>query len=57
MLKQITAQQVTERIKAKCGSTWKDAAADVLCANWLRTFISEAPIQFIEAGEPFWRTI
>lgn len=24
------------------------------CANWLRTFISEVPIQFIRAGEPFW---
>ena len=24
------------------------------CANWLRTFISEAPVQFIRAGEPFW---
>jgi putative NIF3 family GTP cyclohydrolase 1 type 2 len=24
------------------------------CANWLRTFVSEVPIQFIRAGEPFW---
>ena len=24
------------------------------CANWLRTFISEVPIQFIRTGEPFW---
>jgi putative NIF3 family GTP cyclohydrolase 1 type 2 len=24
------------------------------CANWLRSFISEVPIQFIQAGEPFW---
>jgi putative NIF3 family GTP cyclohydrolase 1 type 2 len=24
------------------------------CANWLRTFITEVPIQFIRAGEPFW---
>ena len=26
------------------------------CANWLSTFISEAPIQFIPSGDPFWRT-
>lgn len=24
------------------------------CANWLHTFITEVPIQFIRAGEPFW---
>lgn len=24
------------------------------CANWLRTFITEVPIQWIRAGEPFW---
>ena len=24
------------------------------CANWLRTFVTEVPIQFIRAGEPFW---
>jgi len=24
------------------------------CANWMRTFITEVPIQFIRAGEPFW---
>jgi putative NIF3 family GTP cyclohydrolase 1 type 2 len=24
------------------------------CANWMRTFITEAPIQFVRAGEPFW---
>lgn len=25
------------------------------CAAWLRTFISEVPIEFIPAGDPFWR--
>lgn len=25
------------------------------CAAWLKTFISEVPIEFIKAGEPFWR--
>jgi putative NIF3 family GTP cyclohydrolase 1 type 2 len=24
------------------------------CAIWLRTFISEVPVQWIKAGEPFW---
>jgi putative NIF3 family GTP cyclohydrolase 1 type 2 len=24
------------------------------CATWLRTFITEVPIQWIRAGEPFW---
>jgi hypothetical protein len=24
------------------------------CAQWLRTFISEVPIRFIPAGEPYW---
>jgi putative NIF3 family GTP cyclohydrolase 1 type 2 len=25
------------------------------CANWLKTFISEVPVQWIPAGDPFWR--
>jgi putative NIF3 family GTP cyclohydrolase 1 type 2 len=24
------------------------------CANWLRTFVTEVPIQFIRANEPYW---
>jgi putative NIF3 family GTP cyclohydrolase 1 type 2 len=24
------------------------------CANWLRTFVTEVPIQFIKANEPYW---
>jgi len=24
------------------------------CAEWLRTFISEVPVEFVPAGEPFW---
>jgi putative NIF3 family GTP cyclohydrolase 1 type 2 len=24
------------------------------CANWLRRFVTEVPIQFVRAGEPFW---
>jgi putative NIF3 family GTP cyclohydrolase 1 type 2 len=26
-----------------------------LCADWLKTFISEAPVKWIPAGDPFWR--
>ena len=26
-----------------------------LCADWLKTYITEVPIQWISAGEPFWR--
>ena len=25
------------------------------CATWLRTFISQVPVEFISSGEPFWR--
>jgi putative NIF3 family GTP cyclohydrolase 1 type 2 len=25
------------------------------CAEWLKTFISEVPVEFIPAGEPFWQ--
>jgi len=24
------------------------------CAEWLKTFVPEAPIEFIAAPEPFW---
>ncbi|HZL10357.1 MAG TPA: Nif3-like dinuclear metal center hexameric protein [Prolixibacteraceae bacterium] len=27
------------------------------CATWLKTFISEVPVQFIPSGNPFWRTV
>ncbi len=27
------------------------------CANWLRTFVPEVPVQFIQSGDPFWRTV
>jgi putative NIF3 family GTP cyclohydrolase 1 type 2 len=26
-----------------------------LCANWLKTFVSEVPIRHISAGDPYWR--
>jgi putative NIF3 family GTP cyclohydrolase 1 type 2 len=25
------------------------------CADWLKGFISEVPVEFVRAGEPFWR--
>ena len=25
------------------------------CARWLRTFITEVPVEYMPAGEPFWR--
>jgi putative NIF3 family GTP cyclohydrolase 1 type 2 len=34
-----------------------DASEDpgmTLCADWLKTFITEVPVQWIPAGEPFW---
>ncbi|HWC99137.1 MAG TPA: Nif3-like dinuclear metal center hexameric protein [Candidatus Sulfopaludibacter sp.] len=27
----------------------------VNCANWLKTFVTEVPVEFIPAAEPFWR--
>ena len=26
-----------------------------LCADWLRSFVSEVPVEWIPAGDPFWR--
>jgi putative NIF3 family GTP cyclohydrolase 1 type 2 len=26
-----------------------------VCADWLRTFVSEVPVEWIPAGDPFWR--
>ncbi len=26
-----------------------------LCAKWLKTFVTEVPVEWIPAGEPFWR--
>jgi putative NIF3 family GTP cyclohydrolase 1 type 2 len=31
-----------------------EQAGMLYCANWLKTFITEIPIQFIPAAEPFW---
>ena len=26
-----------------------------LCADWLKSFIAEVPVEWIPAGDPFWR--
>jgi hypothetical protein len=26
-----------------------------VCANWLRTFVTEVPVRHIAAGDPYWR--
>jgi hypothetical protein len=26
-----------------------------VCANWLKTFVSEVPVRHISAGDPYWR--
>jgi putative NIF3 family GTP cyclohydrolase 1 type 2 len=26
-----------------------------LCADWLKTFVSEVPVEWVAAGDPFWR--
>jgi putative NIF3 family GTP cyclohydrolase 1 type 2 len=31
-----------------------EQAGMINCANWLKTFISEVPVEFIAAPEPFW---
>ncbi len=36
------------------GHVASEQAGMKYCAEWLRTFISEAPIDFVPAGEPFW---
>jgi putative NIF3 family GTP cyclohydrolase 1 type 2 len=36
------------------GHTVSEEAGMRYCAQWLKTFISETPIEFIPAGEPFW---
>jgi putative NIF3 family GTP cyclohydrolase 1 type 2 len=36
------------------GHVLSEQGGMILCANWLKTFINEVPIQFIAAPEPFW---
>lgn len=36
------------------GHANSEEAGMAYCADWLKTFISEVPVAFIEAGDPFW---
>jgi putative NIF3 family GTP cyclohydrolase 1 type 2 len=36
------------------GHVLSEQGGMILCADWLRSFISEVPIQFVPATEPFW---
>ncbi|MBK8506370.1 MAG: Nif3-like dinuclear metal center hexameric protein [Saprospiraceae bacterium] len=36
------------------GHANSEEAGMLYCAEWLKSFIAEVPIQFIEAGDPFW---
>ena len=36
------------------GHANSEEAGMAYCAEWLKTFISEVPIEFIEAGDPLW---
>ncbi|MEO8736297.1 MAG: Nif3-like dinuclear metal center hexameric protein [Edaphobacter sp.] len=36
------------------GHVMSEQGGMILCADWLKTFISEVSIQFIPAAEPFW---
>ena len=37
------------------GHVVSEQAGMKYCAEWMKTFITEAPVQFIAAAEPFWR--
>ena len=37
------------------GHVASEQAGMKYCAEWLRSFISEVPVDFIAADEPFWR--
>ncbi|WP_170110182.1 Nif3-like dinuclear metal center hexameric protein [Flavilitoribacter nigricans] len=36
------------------GHANSEEAGMAYCADWLKTFISEVPVEFIPAGDPFW---
>ena len=37
------------------GRVVSDEPGMEVCANWLKTFVSEVPIRHISAGDPYWR--
>jgi putative NIF3 family GTP cyclohydrolase 1 type 2 len=48
---QITAQQVVDRIKAKCGSTWQDSKTDVFCTGNPDTVVTGIATSFTPSIE------
>ena len=36
------------------GHVLSEQGGMILCADWLRTFVSEVPVEFVPATEPFW---
>jgi hypothetical protein len=38
------------------GHVVSEQAGMKYCAEWLKSFIPEVPIEFIPAAEPFWST-
>ena len=39
------------------GRVVNDAPGMQVCADWLKTFVSEVPVRFISAGDPYWRPL
>jgi putative NIF3 family GTP cyclohydrolase 1 type 2 len=37
------------------GHVVSEQAGMKYCAEWLKTFVSDVPVEFVAAGEPFWR--
>lgn len=39
------------------GHVVSEQAGMKYCAEWLKTFVSEVPVEFVAAGEPFWNPV
>jgi hypothetical protein len=39
------------------GRILNDQPSMQLCADWLKTIVSEVPVKFISAGDPYWRPL
>lgn len=39
------------------GRVVNEAPGMQVCANWLKTIVSEVPLRFIPAGDPYWRPL
>ena len=46
-----------EFVAASAGTVLAGAAGASQQAEWLKTFITEVPIELIPAGEPLWRPV